>query len=701
MTMSIILDGYKLEWDPAKGPAPPVQLRNLASVKTDEGFVTRSVEAGVLSGIIQECPKEELICILPLGIALNRVGKQRLVWDARHVNDHLRITTMKMETLQREGRALFTGASHGGSCDLSSAYHHISMHPSAYPYLGFAWKGRFYRFIVLPFGLATAPRIFSLVMGHTARFLRYCGIRILAYLDDIIFAAFTAREALAAGQMLLCILPRFGWLVNPEKCVGCSVPTPIFTALGTVIDLTIQQFRLDAGRVQAILTAIAAIQGNPRLTSGRRLAKIKGSITAGWVSLGDSTRKRTRAMDENIGHDEGYASSNFRVRKRAWDAPRPLSEACDRELTWWSREIHNVNGQPIAPTSVWDGQRDGTIFSDASDVGAGAVILLEGPEQASSALTRALMAIAPPGLSKQAVMRQARRGLEFICRFPPAVRERSSTHREMWGLVAFILAVVTLLARGVHRVIMDNLGCVFILGGRVPPFAVGGKQWGEFVTGGSRDPELHRMATVLFDLQERHKFKLLVEWRPREQNVRADYLSHVAAMRHHHYTLRKPLFRRLDAMWGPHSVDRFATASCCQPLTEPFSGRFCSQYWHPDALWTDAFSLPWTDENNWVFPPVHRVADAVAHLRASRACGTVITIQATWAIWWEALRNGPNWADDVVEVVSLGDALDALKAVQPSERPLLEGRTLLAIRMDGRIPRRAVNARPSRKRAAP
>ena len=67
MTMSIILDGYRLEWDPAKVPAPPVQIRNLASVRTDEDFVTRSIEAGVLSGIMQECPKEELICILPLG----------------------------------------------------------------------------------------------------------------------------------------------------------------------------------------------------------------------------------------------------------------------------------------------------------------------------------------------------------------------------------------------------------------------------------------------------------------------------------------------------------------------------------------------------------------------------------------------------------------------------------------------------------
>ena len=38
-------------------------------------------------------------------------------------------------------------------------------------------------------------------------------------LDDLIFAAATAREALAMGQMLLRILPRFGWLIHPMRWV--------------------------------------------------------------------------------------------------------------------------------------------------------------------------------------------------------------------------------------------------------------------------------------------------------------------------------------------------------------------------------------------------------------------------------------------------------------------------------------------------
>ena len=60
----------------------------------------------------------------------------------------------------------------------------------------------------------------------------------------------------------------------------------------------------------------------------------------------------------------------------------------------------------------------------------------------------------------------------------------------MHGIVAVIEAVVHLLSGGRHRVIMDNLGADFINCGVVPSFAVGGKAWGEFVSGGSPNPAL-------------------------------------------------------------------------------------------------------------------------------------------------------------------------------------------------------------------
>jgi len=98
---------------------------------------------------------------------------------------------------------------------------------------------------------------------------------------------------------------------------------------------------------------------------------------------------------------------------------------------------------------------------------------------------------------------------------------------------------------------MDNLGCVFILGGVVPPFAVGGKAWGEFVSGGSPNPDLQRLALRIHDSQLEHGYELVAEWRPRDENVRADFLLHVAEMLHHDYRLIPRFFRMLDMLWDP------------------------------------------------------------------------------------------------------------------------------------------------------
>ena len=200
---------------------------------------------------------------------------------------------------------------------------------------------------------------------------------------------------------------------------------------------------------------------------------------------------------------------------------------------------------------------------------------------------------------------------------PEELLTASPTLRELYGVLLFIRAARVLLGRGRHRLIMDNLGCAFILGGVVPPLAVGGKRWGEFVSGGSPDPALQRLAPELHDMQLAHGFTIVPVWRPREENVRADYLSHAAEMRHHDYRIPADLFRDIDAAWGPHTVDRFATPANAQPLAPPFRDRFCSHFYHPYALWTDALSLPWDARDvNWAFPPPHLLTRVIGHFRA-------------------------------------------------------------------------------------
>ena len=76
-------------------------------------------------------------------------------------------------------------------------------------------------------------------------------------------------------------------------------------------------------------------------------------------------------------------------------------------------------------------------------------------------------------------------------------------------------------------------------------------------------------------------FLLIPVWRPRTENVRADFLSRVATLQLHDYKLHEESFLALDAAWGLHSIDRCANHRSCQPLQGRAAGRFCSLFFHP------------------------------------------------------------------------------------------------------------------------
>ena len=685
LTLSILSAGYRLEWDPATGPPPAVHLANAKSAFENPAFVSAAIAEGVRLGTMAPCARDQLTCIMPLGVAFNSAGKMRLIWDGRHVNRHLPYEPFRMDSLQREGRTLFEGAVCGGTADISSAYHHIPMHVDSISFLGFEWEGQFYQFLVLPFGLSTAPRIFSTVMGHTVRFLRSQGVRLISYLDDLIFAHPSARETLSAAQKMLHILPRFGWLVHPTKCQGVASALQQFVALGTLVCLATQTFSVPEATIARAIVLGRALLDTAGPVSCRALARFRGLMGSTWLSTGVASRLRVRAMTAVI------EARPRKLSRASWDAPLPLTSECRAEIRWWIENLARRGRSPIRPRPL-DGRLDGFIFSDASDSGVGAVLFAEGPEAAASSLVRALLERAPPGLSRREVLRHALRGLEFTAPLPAELLDASSTLRELHGIALFVSAVLSLLGGGRHLVVLDNLGCVHILGGVVPAFARGGRPWGEFVSGGSPNPALQRLALSLHDMQEQGDFTLVPVWRPRTENVRADFLSRVSNLQLHDYRLRADLFRWLDAAWGPHTIDRFATVHSCQRLSGRGAGRFCALFFHPLAVWTDALSVPWTGETNWVFPPFAFVGDAVHAFRTSGAPGTLIAPRSTESHWWPLLRRGAGWAADVSEVRELGPASRVLTHFSPSAHGLPATTQLLAIRFGGRrspLPARA------------
>jgi len=70
--------------------------------------------------------------------------------------------------------------------DLKDAYLSVHVHESSQRYLCFQWRNQSFAFQGLPFGLNTAPRVFTKLIKPVAAYLRKRGIRIIVYLDDFL-----------------------------------------------------------------------------------------------------------------------------------------------------------------------------------------------------------------------------------------------------------------------------------------------------------------------------------------------------------------------------------------------------------------------------------------------------------------------------------------------------------------------------------
>lgn len=71
--------------------------------------------------------------------------------------------------------------------DIKSAYRMIPVHPADRPLLGWKWEGQVFVDSALPFGLCSAPKIFTAVADVIEWCFRQAGVQYVDhYLDDYI-----------------------------------------------------------------------------------------------------------------------------------------------------------------------------------------------------------------------------------------------------------------------------------------------------------------------------------------------------------------------------------------------------------------------------------------------------------------------------------------------------------------------------------
>ncbi|XP_013929465.1 PREDICTED: uncharacterized protein LOC106555206 [Thamnophis sirtalis] len=144
------------------------------------------------------------------------------------------------------------------SIDLTEAYLHIPILPDHRKFLRFSYEGKHFQYRALPFGLSSAPRVFTKILAALAAHLRSMPVRILCYLDDILLLSRSSHQALRNIQLTLQTLGDHSFLVNLKK--SHLQPTTRLTHLGTVIDTSLEQVFLSPDRQVSIHDMVSFVR---------------------------------------------------------------------------------------------------------------------------------------------------------------------------------------------------------------------------------------------------------------------------------------------------------------------------------------------------------------------------------------------------------------------------------------------------------
>ena len=136
--------------------------------------------------------------------SVSRKGKKRLILDLRYVNNHLFKNKIKFDDWNSFPNYL----------EQKSGYHHVDIFEEHQTYLGFSWEinqqTHYFVFTVLPFGLSTAPFVFTKVVRPLIKYWRLHTIRIACFLDDGLGIEFGYSKSETSSKFVLNTGKNFG-----------------------------------------------------------------------------------------------------------------------------------------------------------------------------------------------------------------------------------------------------------------------------------------------------------------------------------------------------------------------------------------------------------------------------------------------------------------------------------------------------------
>ena len=514
----------------------------------------------------------------------------RLVLDLRHLNSFCRAYGMRMETLKKLQRVM-KGGEWMASFDLKDGFYALGIAPEHRKYFTFEVAGELLQYAALPMGWNGSPWVFTKFTQVLTAFLRSPQLapKRQEFLQSRPSILKKAPGETGWGVTLLHYLDDF-LVVAPTREILEEQMRFVEEAVGA-LGLTINYAKSNWEPTQDLKHLGLGIDSarNVFYVTADKQAKIRGVAKA---MLCTSAAKARWVTARSVASLTGLAQSvylavppaRFHLRalhdclatRRSWSGRVKLTRQALKDLEWWVHLPRKWNGR-----SIWRPPCSASLHTDASMTGWGGVV--------NSALPA-------HGFWRSAQQR---------------------CHITLLELKAVRFSVESFLEELKGREVLhwcDNQAVVQILTN---------------VT--SRSPAMMKELRKLWRLLDLADISLRTRYIRSAANVWADKLSR--RENRDDWMLGWAYFNALEERWGPHTVERFATAN------NTHLARFNSQFNSPGSEGVDAMALPWRGENNFVNPPWSMLDRVAQKLRMEGAAATVVAPFWVGETWWAELQD--------------------------------------------------------------
>ena len=292
-------------------------------------------------------------------------GGQRPVVNLKCLNQFMRVEHFKMEGLHLLPDLIQPG-DWMIKLDLKDAYLQVPIHPDHQKFLVFEWNDLFYQFKCLPFGLSTAPRVFTKLLRPIVGFLRQVGCRLIIYLDDILLLHQDREQLFNISQLVNQLFQCLGLLINEEKSLQTSCLQMEY--LGFLLCSQSLLISVPAEKMRKIQQDATKILSQDQVTV-RELVRFVGKAVATVRALPLAPlHHRALQFQMNAILTAPYQGAGLPGHEK-YNMRVLLDEASRADLRWWKLLDRRRSGSPIRPAKPTV-----MIESDASTKGWGAVL---------------------------------------------------------------------------------------------------------------------------------------------------------------------------------------------------------------------------------------------------------------------------------------------------------------------------------------